>query len=95
MDGLGVALQRVAFGEAEEAQDLLGGGTFAEALFGVDGEYNPDPGGVLCGKGLLIRAPEIGIRRPELLTHYSRHPRVHSRISLRMRLIPMRDRYRA
>jgi len=36
LDGLGVAQQRVAFGEAEEAQDLLGGGALAEALFGLD-----------------------------------------------------------
>jgi hypothetical protein len=31
-----VAEQCVAFGEAEESQDLLGGRSFAEALLGVD-----------------------------------------------------------
>ncbi len=36
LDGLVVAQQRVAFGQAEEAQDLLGGGALAEALFRVD-----------------------------------------------------------
>ena len=36
LDGLGVAQQRVAFGQAEESQDLLGGRALAEALFGVD-----------------------------------------------------------
>lgn len=37
LDELVVAEQGVTFGEAEEAQDLFGGGTLAEALFGVEG----------------------------------------------------------
>lgn len=36
LDGFFVAEQRVPFGEAEEAQYLLGGRSLAEALFGVD-----------------------------------------------------------
>jgi len=34
--------------------------TLRKTLAGVLGEY-PNPGGVLCGKGLLMPAPKIGI----------------------------------
>lgn len=36
LDGLVVAQQRVTFRQAEQAQDLLGGGTLAEALLRVN-----------------------------------------------------------
>ena len=36
LDGVVLAQNRMAFGQAEEAQDLLGGGALAQALFGIE-----------------------------------------------------------